>query len=151
MVRDFSAASARERARSRRISSGTEFGRVTLNEAVRGFDINGKLAGYAISVTSAEGYDGDVTLSVGINADGAVNAISFTELNETPGKGSLAGEPEFKDQFSGRKVEAFKLLPSGGASADNEIDGVSGATITSKAVVNAVNAALDFYRTVIRG
>ena len=130
---------------------GEQFGRVTLNEAVKGFDVNGKLAGYAISVTSAEGYDGDVTLSVGIDVNGTVNAISFTELNETPGKGSLAADPEFKDQFGGRTVESFKLLKDGGADAEDEIDGVSGATITSKAVVNAVNAALDFYRTVIRG
>ena len=108
-------------------------------------------AGYAVSVTSSEGYDGDVTLSVGIDPEGRITSVSFTELHETPGKGMLCDEPAFKDQFSGRSVDAFKLLPSGGGSADNEIDGVSGATVTSKAVVNAVNAALYFYRKVIRG
>ncbi len=131
--------------------ASTEFGRVTIKEAVEGKTADGQTAGYAVSVTSSEGYDGDVTLSVGIDPEGRITSVSFTELHETPGKGMLCDEPAFKDQFSGRSVDAFKLLPSGGGSADNEIDGVSGATVTSKAVVNAVNAALDFYRKVIRG
>ncbi|MBQ6540395.1 MAG: RnfABCDGE type electron transport complex subunit G [Oscillospiraceae bacterium] len=129
---------------------GTDFGRVSIKEAVAGINDNGELAGYAISVTSSEGYDGDVTLSVGIKPDGTVNSIAFTELHETPSKGMLCEEPEFKDQFNGRNVEVFNLLKSGGSTAENEIDGVSGATITSKAVVNAVNAALDCFRNVIK-
>ena len=130
---------------------GTSFGRVTLNEVVAGKDASGALVGYAISVTSAEGYDGNVGLSVGIAADGTINSISFTELHETPGKGMLCGEPEFKDQFDGRAVSAFKLLKGGGSTAPDEIDGVSSVTITSKAVTNAVNAALDFFHNVIGG
>ncbi len=130
---------------------GTSFGRVTLNEAVAGRDENDAVAGYAISVTNAEGYDGNITLSVGITPDGTINSISFTELHETPGKGMLCGEPEFKDQFNGRTVSIFKLLRSGGSTAPDEIDAVSTVTITSKAVTNAVNAALDFFRNVIGG
>ena len=60
-------------------------------------------------------------------------------------------QPKFKDQFNGRNVTSFKLLKDGGSTAENEIDGVSGATVTSKAVVNAVNAALDFYHNVMGG
>ncbi len=127
---------------------GTSFGRTYINEAVEGFDTSGNSVGYAISATCAEGYDGTITLYVGISADGTVNCISFTELHETPGKGMLCGEPAFKDQFNDKKVSAF-LLNNG--SGDEKIDSVSGATITSKAVVNAVNAALDFYRTMING
>jgi len=130
---------------------GSGFGRVYINEVVAGTDANGDLAGYAIAVTSAEGYDGNVGLSVGVSPDGTVNAISFTELHETPGKGMLCGEPEFMDQFHDRHADAFKLLPQGGGTAENEIDSVSGATVTSRAVVNAVNAALDFYHNVIEG
>ena len=130
---------------------GTSFGRVYINEAVAGKDASGNTVGYAVSVTSAEGYDGDVTLSVGLTPEGAITSISFTELHETPGKGMLAGEPLFMDQFNGRKVTSFKLLKDGGSTQENEIDGVSGATITSKAAVYAVNAALDFYHNSIVG
>ena len=61
-----------------------------------------------------------------------------------------AEEPEFKDQFSEKAVTAFKVV-KGGASAENEIDAISGATITTNAVTNAVNAALDFYANVMKG
>ncbi len=127
---------------------GTEYGRVTLNEAVEGRDEAGNLTGYAIAVTSAEGYDGNIGVSVGISPEGVVNSISFTELHETPGKGMLCADPEFVDQFADRSSDGLKLVTKAGG-ADDEVNAVSGATITSKAVVNAVNAALDFYRNVI--
>ena len=123
---------------------GTSFGRTMINEAVIGMDETGKTVGYAISATSSEGYDGNITISVGISADGVVNSIAFTELHETPGKGMLAADASFKDQFNGRAVTSFKLL-TGAAEASNGIDCISGATVTSKAIVNAVNAALDFF------
>jgi len=98
-------------------------------------------------VTSNEGYEGNVSLTVGVTAEGVVTSISYTNLKETPGKGMLCGEPAFMDQFNNRRVTAFALNASG----DDSIDGVTGATITSKASVNAVNAALDFFANVIRG
>ena len=57
----------------------------------------------------------------------------------------LAADASFKDQFNGRTVTSFKLLTTGSIEASNGIDCISGATVTSKAIVNAVNAALDFY------
>ena len=130
---------------------GTRFGRVTIDDAVTGLDETGAVAGYAISATSAEGYDGNISLTVGITPDGKVHSISFTELHETPGKGMLCGEPAFMDQFHGRKVNEFTLLPGGGGKQPEEIDGIAGVTVTSKATTNAVNAALDFYHTAIKG
>ena len=125
---------------------GTSFGRTTINEAVIGMDASGKTVGYAISATSSEGYDGNITVSVGISADGVVNSIVFTELHETPGKGMLAADPAFKDQFNNRAVTSFKLIMGSGGDTANGIDCISGATVSSKAIVNAVNAALDFFQ-----
>ena len=122
---------------------GSGFGRVFIKDALVGKDANGNVVGYAVSVTSAEGYDGNVTLSVGVSTDGKINAISFTELHETPGKGMLCGEPAFMDQFAGK--DAGKLI------LGSDIDGITGVTITSKAVTNAVNAGMDFINTQIRG
>ena len=127
------------------------FGRVFINTALEGKDASGATVGYVISVTSADGNDDVITLTVGIDRDGTVNGISFTELNETPGMGMNAGEPEFMDQFSGKQVSQFKLIESSGASAQDEIDAISGATVTSRAVVNAVNAGLDFCDQYMRG
>lgn len=130
---------------------GTDFGKVYINEAVVGKDEGGQKAGYVISVTSADGFGGNrITISVGLGADGTVNGISFTELNETAGMGMLCGEEPFKGQFAGVSTEWFILNKAGGSTAENEIDSVSGASVSSGAVVNAVNAALAFYGEYIR-
>ena len=130
---------------------GTSFGRVYINEAVRGLDAEGNLVGYVYSVTSAEGYEGNVTLSMGLDAADTLKGIAFTELKETPGKGMLAAEPSFINQFANRAAKRLVLIKGGGANGDAEIDAISGATVTSQAVLNAVNAGLDFHFSVVKG
>ena len=124
---------------------GTDFGKAYINDVVVG-TADGQVVGYVVSVTSGDGVEGDITLSVGLSADGTVTGIAFTELNETPGMGSLCGEPAFKDQFLGVRTDRFTL---NGTEAG--IDGVTGATKSSAAVVNAVNAALDFFHANTKG
>ena len=126
---------------------GSSFGRSYIHQAVIGKDASGNICGYVISVTNSGGYEGDIKFSVGITADGKLGSIAFTELNETPGKGSQAAEPEFLDQF--RNIDAKQLVLNGKDA--NGIDAISGATITSSAVVNGTNAALDFFHTVMQG
>ncbi|MBR0081231.1 MAG: RnfABCDGE type electron transport complex subunit D [Clostridia bacterium] len=126
---------------------GTSFGRSYIHEAVIGRDASGEICGYVISVTNGGGYEGNIKFSVGIKPDGSLASIAFTELNETPGKGSKAAEPAFIDQFKNRAVKQLALNGAG----DNGIDAISGATITSSAVVNGTNAALDFFRSVMQG
>lgn len=124
-----------------------KFGKSYINEAYVGVDANGNTVGYVLSITNANGYEGNIKLSLGLNADGSVIGIAFTELKETPGKGMLAAEPAFMDQFNDRAVKQFVLNGDG----DNAIDAITGATITSSAVVNAVNAGLDFFHNVMQG
>ncbi len=112
---------------------------ITCADAV--LDASGTVVGYVVNVTNRDAYNPPMKLAVGVNPDGTTAGIVFLELNETPGKGSKADEPAFKEQFRDRDVDAFVL--------NDNIDAITGATVTSKAVVNAVNAALDFYRTVI--
>ncbi len=121
------------------------FGRTVINDAVVGEDESGNVVGYVISVTTHEGFDGDITLSVGILPDGTVEGISFTTLNETAGMGMRAADPEFKDQFAGVNTSAFTLNKAGGSTEASDIDTISGASTTSGAVINAVNTALDFF------
>ena len=122
---------------------GSSYGQVYINKATEYNDGNESI--YEISVTSSNGYDGNLTVTVVIRQDGIVFSAFYTELHETPGKGMLCDEPSFKKQFFGKNVAAFEL----GGAGDARIDSVSGATITSKATVNAVNAALDFFYHVI--
>ena len=121
---------------------GTEYGTTRINEAFVGKDASGNITGYALSVSS-KGFGGDVTMALGLTPDGAVNKIAFTELNETAGLGMRANEDSFKDQFVGRSGSV--------AYGTDGLEAMSGATVTSTAVKNAVNAGLNFYETVMKG
>ena len=125
---------------------GSGFGNARINEAVEGLDASGNVIGYGISASSMEGYNGEVTLTVGVTPDGKITNIAYTVLKETPGKGMLWEEAAYKSRFNGKP--ATKLELDGGG--ETGVDGISGVTITSKATVNAVNAALDFYNNVIK-
>jgi len=127
---------------------GTDFGTTRINEAFVAKDAAGNAAGYALSVSS-KGFGGDVTMALGLDMEGRIVGIAFTELNETAGLGMKADEPAFKDQFPGKSGSVS--LVKGAASAENEISAITGASVTSTAVVNAVNAGLDFYETVLKG
>ena len=95
-------------------------------------------AGYAVEVAPS-GFDGEVTMMVGV-ADGKVTGISVISHTETPGLGAVAAANNAKGEaFRGQFVGQSGVLAVG-----DQIDGMSGATITSKAVVTGVNAALAF-------
>ncbi len=106
-------------------------------------DASGNQIGYLITSTSAESYGGNVQIAVGITNEGELTGIGFLSISETPGLGMNAKEPAFKDQFIGKKAENLEVTKTG-ASADNQIEAISGATITSKAVTNATDAAIYF-------
>ena len=83
------------------------FGKTKVNEVVVGTDASGNVMGYGLSVTSMEGFDGEITMALGIAADGTVNGISFTVINETAGMGMKADEPDWKAQFAGVNVDSW--------------------------------------------
>ena len=104
---------------------------------------NGSVAGYVYMVVTS-GYGGDVVVLTGIDQTGAVTGGIMGDNNETPGLGREAAKSRFTDQFVGAKEATLKVVKSSGT-AQNEIDSVSGATFTSKAITKAVNAALDHF------
>lgn len=104
-------------------------------------DKDGNQMGYVVTVTTNAGYNGVITLSVGIKDDGTVNGTELITLNETAGLGMEAAKDEFKNQFKNKKVQSFQRTKTG-ATKENEIDALSGATITTDAIVNSVNVAI---------
>ena len=121
-----------------------EDGGCDIDSAVSARDASGNNIGYVINVTTHEGYGGDISISMGIDNEGTVKGIEILKISDTAGLGMKAKESRFKDQFAEKKVAQFSYTKTG-ASADFEIDAISGATITTKAVTNAVNAGLAFY------
>ena len=126
-------------------ASDGSYGSVTVTKVLTGVDGSGNTVGYAIAVRNAQSFDGGLALVVGLQADGTVNGISFTELHETAGMGMKCGEADFMNQFAGVNVEKFTLNKGGASTEDDVIDSVNGASVTSGSVVDAVNAALDFF------
>ena len=102
-------------------------------------------AGAASGLTGAYWVLLFLTLVVGIRPDGTVTGISFTELHETAGMGMRCDEPEFKSQFENVNVTAFTLNKGGASTAEDVIDSINGASVSSGAVVDAVNAALSYF------
>ena len=121
-----------------------------ITEIAEGIDGSGETIVYVINVMSHEAYDGDLEVSVGIAADGTVTGIEMLSISETAGLGMKADEADFKDQFKDKKVEKFSYTKSG-ESGDDKIDAISGATITTNAVTNAVDSALIYFQNELGG
>lgn len=109
-----------------------------------------EVQGYIVTTTTSEGYGGDIQVSVGIAADGTVKGVEILSIKETVGLGMNAKTPEFKNQYVEKLVESYVVTKTG-AAADNEIDAISGATITSDAVTDAVNTAILYFDHVLGG
>ncbi|MGN0277121.1 MAG: RnfABCDGE type electron transport complex subunit G [Hominisplanchenecus sp.] len=110
----------------------------------------GQIAGVVINLTSHEGYGGDINFSMGIDLEGTVKGVEILSISETAGLGMHATEDSFKGQFRDKAVDQFVVTKTG-AAAENEIDAISGATFTSKAMTNGVNAGICFYQSLVEG
>lgn len=103
------------------------------------YDADNNFIGAAVETFTNKGFSGNVSLMVGILADGTVNNISVLQHAETPGLGSKMTEASFKDQFNNKNAASFnfKVKKDGG-----DVDAITAATISSRAFCDAVNRAL---------
>lgn len=122
---------------------------VEIGTVFQALGADGSLMGYVVQSTSTEGYGGDIVLYLGVTLDGTLNGISLLEISETPGLGMRAQEV-LAPQFRGKQVSQFTYTKTGGSS-DSEIDAISGATITTEAVTNAVNGGLKVAEALRQG
>jgi len=107
----------------------------------RGVDSSGNVVGYAFRDTQP-GAQGLVEILGGVTADySTVTGMEVMSHSETPGLGAKIIEPAFKDQFINLPVADLSLSSSGG-----KVDAISGATISSTTVVNALHTGIDNVR-----
>ncbi|MGI6248779.1 MAG: RnfABCDGE type electron transport complex subunit G [Acutalibacteraceae bacterium] len=109
-----------------------------------GKDGSGNIAGY-IFITSANGYGGEIRVMTGVDTDGKVAGMEILQLNETPGLGMKAAEEGFIEQFFGK---GGQIGVDKNAAGENSVKALTGATITTSAVTDAVNTALELFQTI---
>ncbi len=119
-----------------------------IKEVYVGKNSAGELVGYTLK-TVASGYGGDIEIITGISAEGNVTGMKVVSHSETPGLGANSTKPEFQNQFLGKSTSSnISVVKS--APKDSEIQAISGATITSKAVTDGVNMAIDVFNNKLK-
>lgn len=101
------------------------------------------LEGFAVKV-APKGYGGAIEMMVGVSKDGVLQGVKVVSHSETPGLGANAQNAAFTSQYEGKSGELKVVKTTPGA--DDEIQAITGATITSKAVTSGVNEVLNLLK-----
>ncbi|MCT4562805.1 MAG: RnfABCDGE type electron transport complex subunit G [Maledivibacter sp.] len=105
------------------------------------------IVGYTFK-TLPSGYGGTVEIMTGIDVEGKITGVRLGNHNETPGLGANATLPYFYEQYENKSIdkdiEVSKVEPT----KDNQIQAISGATITSSAVTSGVNMAINTFKEI---
>lgn len=118
-----------------------------IKEAYKGIK-DEAVTGYVYLVES-KGYGGIMKITVGVNINGEITGVKIGENSETQGLGSKTSDNKFLSQFHSKPTEPLKVIKSE-KKKNEEIVAVSGATKSSKAVTNAVQAAVDMTAELIK-
>lgn len=124
-------------------SMNADYTGVSIDGISKALDSNNEMIGYNITVSTSNGYKDGIKIVYGYSKDGTIKGVEFLAISETAGLGMKAQDPEFKDQYLDKNVTQF-VVTKVGAASEEEIDSISGATITSRAVTNAINAGIGF-------
>ncbi len=148
------AANAVEKENSSRmvvLPEGNSYSEVTALENgltyCEGMNENGEVVGYVFT-SGAKGYGGTVGVMVGLDTNGTITGIEILTHSETPGLGANATGDGFKSRFAGKSGE---LVVDKNSNDGQNIQAITAATITSKAVVSAVNAVIAEFETIKGG
>lgn len=126
------------------------FEKIKIEDTKIAFDENENGIGYVMRINSSLGYSGDIVFLLGYRFDGTTTAIEFLEVSESPGLGLNIKEDFFKDDFKNKKVESFKYIKNRDKNTpknDGDVDALSGATISTHAVVEAANAGICYAKS----
>jgi len=114
----------------------------TMVAVYQGFD-NGTLVGHVVSL-SPKGYDGNIDIMVGIcAADERITGMRIVQHTETPGLGALAARPDFYRRFDNRPLIPLTVVRT--SPGEHDIATITASTITTRAITNAVNEAMEWY------
>lgn len=112
------------------------------------YDEDNQFVGMAVK-TTVSGFGGDIIILIGIDAQGTVTTYQVLSHSETAGLGDNMNKDFFKDQFSGKSTQETLTVVKRNPASDTEVQAITGATISSKAVTLAVSSAMDAYNVII--
>ncbi len=101
-----------------------------------------ELAGYVFSV-APKGFGGEIAVTVGVDSESIITGVSVGDNKETPGLGSKTADEKFREQYKGKDISKEIKIVKKPVSADDEIQAVSGATISTRAVTSGVQASAE--------
>ena len=105
--------------------------------------------GFTVKTAPTSGFSGMIEVLTGISNDGSLAGMTILSHGETPGLGANATLPDFRNQYQGlsatENVSVAKSAPSG-----NQIQAITGATITSEAVTDGVNIAIETFKNLAK-
>ena len=108
----------------------------------------GEVVGYTIK-TVISGYSGPVVVMTGIDMEGTIAGMKVVSNTETPGLGANASNEDFQDQYKEKSadgdIELVKNNPT-----EEQVEALTGATITSNAVTDSVNEAIKAYNNLVK-
>ena len=133
---------AQEQAMIDVLPGATEFFRAKMDGLNEAEEVYKSDIGYAVKV-APNGYGGPISMIVGVDNDLKVTGIKIISQSETAGLGAKCTEASFQEQYKG-KTENIVVSKSG--AKGNEIDAISSATVTSKAVTKGVNRAISIVK-----
>lgn len=119
----------------------------TVDRIYKAKDSSGNVIGVC-AIIETKGYDSGLKSAVGVGTDGKVTGVEIISHKETPGLGANAEKEEFRSKYIGKsgKISVVK------SNADeNEINAISGATMTSDGVTRSVNGAVEIAEKIIGG
>lgn len=116
-------------------------------EVNEGYDSSSNLVGYTIK-SSTIGYGGEIQFMLGISTDGQITGIKILSHAETPGLGANAEKSYFTDSFKGKPASG-ELTSSKTPQAENEVQAITSATLTTNGIVDGVNMVLKAYNATL--
>jgi len=109
-------------------------------------DINNNIVSYAFTIATNSGYNGYIKILFAVDLNNTLTGYKILEMTETPGLGDKADHDSFKKQFLGKNTDNFNfnVKKEGG-----DVDAITAATITSKAVSLALNEGLIISKKIL--
>lgn len=108
---------------------------------------SGNVVGYVIKV-APQGFGGPIEEMIGIDKDGKITGIKIVNQSETPGLGAKSEDPNWNKQYKDKKADKDLTVVKTTPTQENQIQAITGATITSRAVTKGVNTAIEAYKVI---